>query len=157
MPDLTPEMARAQQLAQELRDDIAKAIDSVVQKRFQPVFDGHLNVLRERVHKVFSDPSKPPAMAAHAEYIVFSDSVAELKPKMNAELRVLLIDILGLADRFGIRAEVDQSITMRVDDFLVNLLTHGAKIMAGYVEAIHSADEAWRQNNPEGAARFPKD
>jgi len=85
----------------------------------------------------------------------FTENVAELKHKVFSEVIAHMAVWIVVADEMGVRAITDQLLAQRIDDYNSRLYLSGGELMVRYGEALIEADEAWRRNNPELAARFP--
>ena len=75
---------------------------------------------------------------------------------MPPEFELYLGEWLRNADEIGIRSDVDQLITLRVNDFSADLLLRGLDVLTNeHGRALISADAAWRARYPERSLQFP--
>jgi len=153
-----PEDTRAYQLGSDMGGQMAHAINGVLEARFGQLEANYIAVLRDRIHLTFNDERAPPLTLARIEYKIFIENLDEMTAMLATEIPTLVGDWMDAAETMGVRLEVDQLITQRIDEFATDLRLLGLKILADdYGKALAAADDTWRAKNPSLAAQFPKD
>ena len=154
---IPPEQTEAYQLGRRAAESMAGDLDAYMRRRFDPVFEDYLNVLRGTVQRCFRSDEAPPLTLAGIEYQIFLENVEEMKPKMKVEISDALAEWSRTFDEIGMQSEVEVLIESRIDQFCTDLSLAGLKLLTDYAEGLKDADIQWRKANPVAAADFPEE
>jgi hypothetical protein len=144
---------KGRQTAQAFTEDLG----SLMTIRFEPVFNGYLQVIQKQLNQCMTPTDVPPIIAARVEYNVFLENVDELRDQMTNEIVTKFSDWLDLSDQLQSRDLFMQLINVKVQDFCARLTDVGLERFVNMADALKVADDEWRATNAERSAKFPPD
>ena len=153
---LTADDVKAYQGGQDLGAEMGQAFNDYQRKRFGPVHNSYLNVLRERLQSALRSEEAPPLIIAKIESDLFVENLNELKMKMFDETMVAMSDWLDVAQKVGVRPDDEKTLADSIFDFCENLGMAAVKVVEEYQAVLRDADAGWRKRYPDRAAQFAR-
>jgi hypothetical protein len=144
-------------LGQDAANGSAADLDSLMHARFDPVFNSYLEMLRDSFERTFNQSEAPPIVLAGIEYNSFLENVEELCAKMPPDIAAALAGWRDVYERLGGVEDLRRLINNRVENFMTDLTAAGHQMFIDMAVRLKVADDQWRAENPQKAARFPPD
>jgi hypothetical protein len=146
--------ANANQVSAETGDHIGRALQEYQQARFGPVHFDYLSIFKGRLQSALESHDSPPLLLAKIEVELFSQQIEKLRSRMFDETSRAMTHWLDLAEKVGARSEIDALLKQSIEEFCQVIGADALKIAESYAALLKEADAAWRQKNPEKAARL---
>jgi hypothetical protein len=144
-------------LGQDAANGLAADLNSFMHSRFDPVFNSNLGVLRDCFERTFNQPEAPPIVLARIEYNSFLENVEELCAKMPPDIAAALAGWGDVYEQLGWVEDFRRLINNRVENFMTDLAAAGHQMFIDMAGRLKVADDQWRAEHPQKAARFPPD
>jgi hypothetical protein len=151
---LTAGEVKAYQSGQDFGAQMAQAFIAYQKKRFGPVHDNYLNVLRERLQNAVRSEDAPPLLIAKIEGDLFVENLDKLKMQMFDETIAAMADWLNIAQQLDLRPQIEKTIADSVFEFCENLGADAEQVVMDYNVVLRDADAAWRRRYPDKVAQF---
>jgi len=137
-------------------EHMARALREYQQARFGPIHADYLNIFRDRLQSALRSEERPPLLVANSEVDLFSAQIEKLKSKMFDETVRAMTHWFEVADKVGVRTEIDALLKESIEQFCESIGSDALKIAEGYVDLLRDAESAWRQKYPEKLASLAK-
>lgn len=155
--DAKGDLDKAYAFGEAAAESFSAEVDEFIKVRFDPVFGRYIDVFRNQLQQALRPQDGPPIVVAQIEFDVFCENVDELSEKMTKEIAESCEEWINLFREMGTVDECENYIESKISNFNESLKASGLEVLADYAIPLKDADNLWRADNPELAAKFSAD
>lgn len=135
---------------------MADQLEAFASSRFEHIKVGYLAILSGNFDAAVVQVEHSPLVVARADFSYFNEQVADARQKLRSEIKAEMSEWSEVATMAGIGDKLNELAEAKLDGFAADMQASGLRLLMDRAEEIKAADDAWRLQFPDRAAKEPQ-